>query len=154
MRLLISLVILITLTLGAKAGERTDYATPAEGTALRKLLLDTIRVPTEQHLGQRVVFKVNTLRATDTWAFFVGVAVQPDGRPVDYRKSKPFKQDPKTTKAILDSGNLYGGVDALLEKDGAKWKIIAITYDATDVHWHDYDRRFGAPRKLIVDPIK
>ena len=132
----------------------TGYTTPHQGSALRKKLLDTIRVPTEEHLGQPVVFKVNTLRTTDTWAFFVGEATQPNGNAVDYGKSKEFKNDPKNTKIGLDAGVLYGGVDALLKNDGTNWKIVTIAYDATDVHWLDYDKRFGVPRNLIAEPVK
>ena len=154
MRSLFPIIFLTIFTFTARAGERTDYATPGVGAALRKQLLDTIRVPTEEHLGQPVVFKVNTLRATDNWAFFVGEAIQPNGKPIDYRKSKEFKQDRKATQIGLDAGVLYGGVDALLKKEGTKWKIIAVTYDATDVHWLDYEKRFGVPRNLIADPIK
>lgn len=154
MRPLFPIILLIIFTFTGRAGERADYATPRVGSALRKQLLDTIRVPTEEHLGQPIVFKVNTLRATDNWAFLVAEAIRPDGKPVDYRKSKEFKEDQKATQIGLDAGALYGGVDALLKKEGTRWKIIAITYDATDVHWLDYDKRFGVPRKLVADPIK
>ena len=151
---LLRIIFLLILTCATRAGERTDYATPGTGSALRKQLLDTIRVPTEEHLGQSVVFKVNTLRATAIWAFFVGEAIQPNGKPIDYRKSKEFKEDRKATQIGLDAGVLYGGVDALLKKEGTKWKVIAVTFDATDVHWLDYDKRFGVPQTLIGDPIK
>jgi hypothetical protein len=153
MKSLLSLPFLVAFALSGFAGERTDYTTPAAGSPLRDQLLDTIRVPTEEHLGQRVVFKVNTLRATDTWAFFVGKAIQPSGEPVDYRRSKEFKKDPKATQIVIDEGNLYGGVNALLKKEGTRWTIILIVYDATDVQWLDWDKRFGAPTKLIADPI-
>lgn len=154
MQSLIPFVFLIALPLAGHAGERSDYNTPAAGSSLRKQILDTIRIPTEEHFGQPVVFKVNTLRATGTWAFFIGQTIQPNGKLIDYRKSKEFKADPKTTQSGLDAGVLYGGVDALLKNDGTGWKIIAVTYNSTDVHWHDYDKRFGVPRRLIADPIK
>ena len=134
------------------AGERVDYATPAEGSSLRKQLLDVIRKPTEEHLGQAVVFKVKTLRASDPWAFFQGRAIRADGNPIDYKKSREFRKDPKSTKIDLDAGNLYGGVDALLKKDGMKWQIVTIMYDPTDVHWSDWDKRFGAPKSLLPNP--
>jgi hypothetical protein len=49
---------------------------------------------------------------------------------------------------------LYGGVDALLKREGNRWRILVITYDASDVHWNDYDQKFGAQHRLIADPIR
>lgn len=152
LRLLITLFVVCIFT--ASASEEGNYTTPRIGNPLRKQLLDVIRIPAEEHFGQSVVFKVNTLRVTDNWAFFVGTAIQPNGKPVDYRKSSEYKKNTEATLIGLDAGVLYGGVDALLKKEENVWKILAITYDATDVHWLDYDKQFGVPRNLIVDPIK
>lgn len=137
-----------------KADKDSAYSNPPVGSALRKQLLDTIRKPSEIHFGQNIVFKVNTLRATDTWAFFVGTAIQPNGKPVDYKKSKPYAENREGTQIGLDAGSLYGGVDVLLKKNGDQWEVVEISYDFGDVHWLDYDKRFGAPKKLISDPIK
>ena len=147
----------VAVDLDAGKGPQTEtasYTTPASGSVLRKEILDVIRIPTEKHLGQSVMFKVNTLRTTGDWAFFVGTAIQPNGRPVDYRKSEAYKDNPEQTRVAIDAGELSGSVDALMKRMGTTWTILAITYDATDVHWLDYDTRFGAPKKLIADPIK
>jgi hypothetical protein len=130
------------------------FFTPQPGSAARKEILDAIRIPSEKHFGQAVVFKVNTLRVTNSWAFFVGEVVQPNGDSVDYKKSKDFARDPHTTKLALEAGSLYGGVDALLKKEGRTWSVLAITFDAGDVHWLDYDKRYGVPTALIAEPIQ
>ena len=147
-------LLLIILAVNGLAADQPAYTTPSAGSPLRKQLLDVIRVPAEDRFGQTIVFKVSTLRATDTWAFFVGTAIQPNGNPVDFRKSKEFKKDPKGTQDAFDAGALYGSVDALLKKDGPNWKIVVITYEAGDVHWLDYDKRYGAPKRMISDPLE
>ena len=154
MRSILLLVFLVSFTLAAGAGDRDPYTTPPVGSALRKQLMDTIRVPAEEHLGQAVVFKVSTLRVMGDWAFFLGTAIQPNGNSVDFRKSKAYRENPQETKSEIEAGMLYGGVDALLKREGNRWRIVAITYDASDVHWLDYDQKFGAPHRLIADPIR
>ena len=154
MRTAFFLLLLIGSTFAGWAGERVAYATPPVGSALRKQLMDTIRIPAEEHLGQAVIFKVSALRVTDSWAFFLGTAVQPNGERVDFRKAKAFRENPKDTRMEMEAGTLFGGVDALLKREGNRWRIVAITYDASDVHWLDYDQKFGAPHRLIADPIR
>ena len=154
MRAILLLVLLIGFTVVAGAGDSAPYATPAVGSALRKQLMDTLRIPAEEHLGQAVVFKVSALRVMGDWAVFLGTAIQPNGNPVDFRKSKAYRENPRETKSEIEAGMLYGGVDALLKREGNRWRIVAITYDASDVHWIDYDQKFGAPRRLIADPIR
>ena len=154
MRSILLPVLLAGLTFTAPAGEKAPYFTPPVGSALRKQLMDTIRIPAEEHLGQAVVFKVSELRVMGDWVFFLGTAIQPNGNPVDFRKSKAFRENPRETKGEIEAGMLYGGVDALLKKEGNRWRIVAITYDASDVHWLDYDQKYGAPHRLIADPIR
>ena len=154
MRQFLILGFIIVASFNGFAGDRAAYSTPAAGTPIRKQLMDTLRVPAEKHLGQPVIFKVGTLRVQDDWALFVGTAIQPNGSLVDYRKSLQFKADPKETRLAMDAGMLFGGIDALLKKGANGWKVVTINYDAGDVHWLDYDTRFGAPHRMIADPIQ
>jgi len=154
MRAILFVVFLLGFTALTMAGDRDPYSTPAVGSPLRKQLMDTIRIPAEEHLGQAVVFKVSALRVMGDWVFFLGTAIQPNGNAVDFRKSKAYRENPRETKSELEAGVLYGGVDALLKREGNRWRIVAITYDASDVHWLDYDQKFGAPHRLIADPIR
>jgi hypothetical protein len=113
--------------------------------------LDTVRIPAKKHFGQPVVFKVDTLRATDNWAFLVGQAIQPKGTAIDYTKSEDYTKDPEVTQTAVKAGILYGGVVALLKKEEGNWKMIAVMYDATTVDWLDWEQHFGAPKNLITD---
>lgn len=126
-----------------------SYSTPPKGSPLRKELLDTIRQPAEEYFGQKVIFIVETLRATSDWALFVGKATQPNGKPIDYRTVPIFRKNPNE----LNFDMVYGGVFALLKREGAGWKIISIGYDPSDVAWLDYDTRYHAPRALVQDPV-
>jgi len=80
--------------------------------------------------------------------------LNPRENPLTTGNPKNLKGIQCALKIALDAATLYGGVTALLKNDGVKWRIIEIVFDVTDVHWLDYDRRFGALRKLGVDPIK
>ena len=154
MRAILLLMLLAGLTVTMPAADKAPYFTPPIGSALRKQLMDTVRIPVEEHLGQAVVFKVSALRVMGDWVFFLGTAIQPNGNPVDFRKSKAFRDNPRETKSEIEAGMLYGGVTALLKKEGNRWRIVTITYDASDVHWLDYDQKYGAPHRLIADPIR
>jgi hypothetical protein len=155
MRAILSLVFLTGFTFAVRAGDRAGYWTPPAGSPLRKQIMDTVRIPAEERLGQAVVFKVSALRVQDSWALFVGSAIQPNGNPVDYRKSKPYRRDPRGTKEMIDSGAVdFGGVDALLKREGDHWRIVTINFDASDVHWYDFDQKYGAPHRLVTDPIQ
>ena len=114
--------------------------------------MDTVRIPAKKHFGQPVVFKVDTLRATDNWAFLVGQAIQPNGTAIDYTKSEDYTKDPKVTQTAVKAGILYGGVVALLKKEEGNWKMIAVMYDATTADWLDWEQHFGAPKNLITGP--
>lgn len=154
MRSIILLMLFVGLTVTVPAADKAPYFTPPVGSALRKQLMDTVRIPAEEHLGQAVVFKVSALRVDDNWAFFLGTAIQPNGNPVDFRKSKAFRDNPRETKSEIEAGMLYGGVTALLKKEGNRWRVVTITYDASDVHWLDYGQKYGAPHRMISDVIR
>ena len=53
-------------------------------------------------------------------------------------------------KIAKEAGSLYGGVDALLKRSAKGWEVLAITFDAGDVHWMDYEKRFGVPKAMIT----
>jgi hypothetical protein len=130
-------------------GQSVGYIEPSIGSTMRKMILDTVRGPAEEHLGQNLKFKVNRLRVSGAWAFFTGEAIRPDGAKIDYLKSKAYRNDPEGARNDMEAGALYGGVDALLRMDGERWKIVNLTFDAGDVYWLNFPQKFGCPEILF-----
>lgn len=101
MRAILLLVLLIGFTVVAGAGDSAPYATPAVGSALRKQLMDTLRIPAEEHLGQAVVFKVSALRVMGDWAFSSAPPSSQTAIPWTFGSRRPTakiraKQNPKS----------------------------------------------------------
>src|SRR4051794_26335380 len=79
--------------------------TPKPGNPERKAILDALRPSVERELGQRVVFRPKQLAVQGDWAFFYGDPQRPDGKPIDYRRTK-FREEVK-------DGVFGGGIGAL-----------------------------------------
>jgi len=115
--------------------------TPAAGTAERKAITDSVRVPVMKALGQRVVFVVKQLKVCGNWAFLEAEPQQPDGRPVDWTIG---------TYADAVADDMCGGyVHALLVKKGGRWHVREDVICATDVPYVGWANEFGAPAALF-----
>lgn len=115
---------------------------PGAGSPLRKAILDAWRVPVQKSLkGRPVLFKVTTLRVSGDWAFVSGKAIQPNGRPMDYRGT--------VYQEAIDAGVFDDWVCGLLKRTNGKWSVKAWALGATDVPWDGWDKRFGAPRAIF-----
>jgi hypothetical protein len=110
------------------------------GNPLRKQLLDVVRVRVEKEFRQKVKFKVGTLNADATWAFFGGEALQPNGKLVDLRTTR-YKDDAE----YMDGPSVY----ALMKKQGKTWRIVRYVVGPTDVAWSDWDAQTGAPPAVL-----
>jgi hypothetical protein len=107
----------------------------------RKAILDALRPTVERDLKQKVLFRVDKLRATNDWAFLSGAAVRPDGGPIDYRKTRYAD--------ALNSGAFDDWLCALLRRKNGRWTVTAYALGATDVTWAGWDTDYKAPRALF-----
>lgn len=107
------------------------------GNPERKRILAVLRGPVARDLKQPVIFKVDRLKMQGNWAFLVGVPRQPNGRPIDYRKTR--YQDARENGAFDD------WICALLRKQGGQWKTVRYAIGATDVVYEGWDREYHAP---------
>jgi len=120
-----------------------EISDPKRGTALRKDLLDTVRVKVERDVKSNVLFKVETLRTDGHWAFLSAVPVTSSLAEIDYTKTK-FSQQ-------YEQGMFDNVVIALLKKNDVRWRIIEYSIGATDAYFVDWPSKYGVP-KLIVMP--
>lgn len=125
----------VTTFLSASAQSGCPY-TPANGSAERKAIMDSLREPVMKELGQRVIFVVSDLKVCGNWAF---VAVEPkrsNEPPVDW--SRRVYGD-----AVAD--DMCGGfVHALLVKKGGRWHVREHVICATNVPWVPWPDDFAA----------
>jgi hypothetical protein len=115
--------------------------TLARGSAERQAIMDALRTPVTQALGQRVVFVVSDLNVCGDWAFFAGEPQRPNGRPVDWSIGS-------YADAVAD--DMCGGfIHALLVRQGGHWQIREQVICATDVPWVSWAQDFGAPAAIF-----
>src|SRR5215216_1223901 len=133
--------LLVLLLLCASAGAQIEPYTPKAGSAERKAIMDSLRVPVLKRLQKPVVFKVDHLKVQLGWAFMRGVPQQPDGKPMDYTGTG-YEQAKKD--GIFDDW-----ICALLRKRGGKWEVVKFVIGATDVVYIGWDEEFKAPAEIF-----
>lgn len=132
---LIAFVFTLGLSLAA------EPTTPKMGSAERKDIMDALRVSVQSVLRNPVVFKVNSLRVLDGWAFLNGVPITPEGGKFDYSGTQ-------YAEAIRD-GHFDDGIVALLRKSNGKWMVVRYEIGATDVGYLDWAKAEKAPAVIF-----
>jgi len=130
----------VTMFLSASAQSGFPH-TPANGSAERKAIMDSLREPVMKVLGQRVIFVVSDLKVCGNRAFVAAEPKRSNGRPVDW--SRGVYAD-----AVAD--DMCGGfVHAMLVKKGGRWHVREHVICATNVPWVTWPADFGAPPALF-----
>jgi hypothetical protein len=148
-----SMLLSLSLALIVPALSPAAHATPPvegvrdidKGDALRKPLLDALRGPIQKDLGQSVQFVVSTLRVQDGWAFVVATPQTPDGKPIDYARTR-------YASAIADGVFDGGTVFALLRLDRGTWSVTEFVIGPTDVAYLAWPEQHGVPATLFGAP--
>lgn len=136
-----TLILFAILLLSAPVAAQSEPYTPKAGSAERKAIMDSLRVPVQKGLLKPVIFKVDHLKVQDGWAFMRGVPQQPGGKPMNY-KGTEYEQAQK-------DGAFDDGICALLRKQGAKWQVVRFVIGATDVVYIGWDEEFKAPSAIF-----
>ena len=113
----------------AQAQSSCAASTPRAGTATRRNVLNALRPPVEQVLGEDVEFMVDSIRVACGWARVIVRPQTPGGR-----------------------GNRYEPVDALLQQSGGNWRLrqIACTEVDCDPAADQYRELYpNLPRSLL-----
>jgi hypothetical protein len=99
----------------------------APPSAERKAVLDALLPAVEAKLGPDVEFVVQVLRVENGWAFIMADPQRRGGNPIDgYRI---FGEN---------FGNMDGlRVDAVLHRQGGRWRVVDHAIGATDVWYCD-----------------
>ena len=131
----------LVIILAAGAAFAQEARTPAPGSAERKAIADALRVPVEKELKQKVVFKIDHLKASGDWAFLRGVPQRPGGGKVDYNAT-PYRQS-------IEDGVFDDWICALLRKRAGKWQVVKYVIGATDVVYEGWDEEYQAPSAIF-----
>jgi len=112
------------------------------GDPLRRTLLNTLRPSIEDELNQPVQFMVDRLRVQGDWAFYAGSVQRPDGRPIDFSKTR--------YASALENGVFDGpGTFALLRRSAGAWRVVTFVVGPTDVAYLAWPDEHGAPMRLF-----
>ena len=125
--------------LAAQAGPRNIPV----GDPLRRQLLDTLRPAIQRDLGgQAVQFMVDRLRVQGDWAFYAGSIQQPNGRPIDFSRTRYASE--------IEEGFFDGpGTYALLRRNGGSWRVVTFVVGPTDVAYLAWPDEYRAPAALF-----
>ena len=115
--------------------------TPAPGSAERKAIMDVLRVPCEKDLGLKVIFRVQHLRVAGDLAFARVVPIRPNGKEIDYSRTKYREQEA--------DGAFDAEAEALLRRQGGEWKLLEWRFGATDTEIDIWIEKYRMPRSLL-----
>lgn len=115
--------------------------TPERGSAERKAILDTLRVPVERELKQKVVFVAEHFNVQGTWAFVGGTLQNGEGGEPNWSVT-PYAE-------AKDEGFFDNNYFALLRKTAGKWKVTTKAIGCSDVCYADWWRRYRAPKAIF-----
>ena len=130
------LLLSLLLALPVLAG---DVWTPKPGSTERTAILDAIRDPLEDHIHQKVIFRVSHLKVQDNWAFLMAEARTKDDKPINY-KGTIFEHDAEEWDE---------GVIAILRYKRNRWYVVNHSFFASDVWWHGMHEPLRAPKAIF-----
>lgn len=136
-----SIALLIVILSVSAVGAAQGVYTPEKGSTVRKAILDTLRIPIERELKQKIIFAAENFNVAGNWAFVSGDPQSPGGGEPNYRGT-PYQE---AKDADMFDNNFF----ALLKKVGGKWKVVRYDIGCTDVCYADWWRRYKAPKAIF-----
>ena len=133
------LTILIAILLFATAAFGQATTTPEKSSPVRKAILNSLRVPVERDLKQKIVFVADDFKILGNWAFVSGRPTTPSGENPNLRGTAW-----EDSEDMFDN-NFFG----LLKNDGRKWKVVTYALGCTDVCYTDWWRKYKAPKQIF-----
>lgn len=109
----------------------------------RKALLDALRPSIEADLGQALIFEVETLRESGGSAFAAVSPRTPDGKPVDFAKTRHAQ---RLRDGVLDGDTVY----AIFQHRDGRWQVQEYAVGPTDVAWAGWAQDYGAPEVIFL----
>jgi hypothetical protein len=136
----IGLATIVITGLASILSAQTAY-TPDKGSVERKVILDSLRIPVERDLKQKIVFVADNFNVYGNWAFVGGTPQSASGGSPDYSRTQ--YADAK------ESGAFDNNFFALLKKTSGKWKVVTYAIGCTDVCYADWWSRHRAPKAVF-----
>lgn len=129
------------LLLGVPGSLAAETRTLAAGSSERKAVMDALRGPARQDLNQPVIFKVGQLKVAGDWAFARVVPLQPNGKPIDYSKTK--------YREVAEQGVFDAEGEALLKRTNGGWSVVEWRFGATDTEVDLWREKYQLPKGLF-----
>ncbi|MEO8042742.1 MAG: hypothetical protein ABI646_09050 [Acidobacteriota bacterium] len=136
----IACVSVLIITTAIAVAAQSVY-TPQKGSPERKAILDTLRIPVERDLKQKIVFVAENFRVQGNWAFVGGTPQSVNGGSPDYTRTQYADAQ--------ESGAFDNNFFALVKKTASKWKVVTYAIGCTDVCYADWWRRHRAPKAVF-----
>jgi hypothetical protein len=133
----VAVSLLIRLVVNASALAQDAPQTPEPNSPERKAIMDTLRVPVEKELKQKVIFRIRRLKVQNGWAFLDGEPQQPGGKPVNYRNTRH--------QTAIEAGAFDDGILALLRKEKGGWRVVVYDIGSTDYPAPSWQQKYNAP---------
>jgi hypothetical protein len=136
------LIVLFILSLSITSVFAQMVYTPEKDSKERKAILNTLRVPVEKELKQKIVFVVSDFNVSGGWAFIGGeprserTGGMPDYKGTEYQEA-------------IESDAFDNNVFALFRKRGTKWRIVSYYIGCTDVCYANWWKQFKAPKRIF-----
>jgi hypothetical protein len=137
----INLLKVLLLSILLVTAVSAQVRTPEKGSAERTAILNTLRVPVERELRQKIVFNLDHFGVVGNWAFLGGDPQSPSGGQPNYRGTK--------YQRARDADMFDNNIFALLRKTGGKWRVVTYAIGCTDVCYADWWRRYRAPKAVF-----
>lgn len=103
--------------------------------------MDVLRGLCEKDLGRKVIFRVQHLRVSGDWAFARVEPIRPDGKEIDYSRTK-YREE--AAEGFFDAE-----AEALLRREEGKWKLLEWRFGATDTELELGLEKYRMPRALV-----
>ncbi|MBX3281627.1 MAG: hypothetical protein KF756_04030 [Acidobacteria bacterium] len=134
------LSLLMLMMLAATAASQSVH-TPEKGTPERKAILDTLRVPVERELKQKIVFVADTFNVSGRWAFVSGSLQDANGNAPDFSQTQYSE--------AIEAGAFDNNYFALMKNTGGKWKVVTYAIGCTDVCYLPWPEEYKAPKAIF-----
>ncbi len=131
--------LLLLLTIATAFAQKAT--TPSPGSEERVALMDALRQAVEPELEQEVIFKIDSLKVSDGWAFMRGVPQKKGGGEVNYKNTK--------YQEAINEGAFDDNICALFQEKSGEWTVVEFVLGATDVPWVSWADDFDAPKAIF-----
>ncbi|MEZ5423587.1 MAG: hypothetical protein R2682_10910 [Pyrinomonadaceae bacterium] len=134
------ITLLMMLAVSISVSAQSVY-TPEKGTPERAAILDTLRVPVERKLKQKIVFVADHFNVLGSWAFVSGSLQTPDGGAPDFSRT--------VYAEAMEAGAFDNNYFALLKKTSGKWRVTVYQIGCTDVCYLPWAKQYKAPKAVF-----